>query len=56
MTWPIFRDSLQGMILLTGVLLAVGCAGPIRICSQVGRPPAAWSGYNVWDVRRGSTR
>jgi hypothetical protein len=28
----------------------------IRICSQVGRPPAAWSGYNVWDVRRGSTR
>jgi hypothetical protein len=28
----------------------------LRICSQVGRPAAAWSGYNVWDVRRGSTR
>src|SRR3954469_7209036 len=31
MTWPIFRDSLKGMILLVGVLLAVGCAGPINV-------------------------
>src|SRR3954467_14379473 len=28
----------------------------IRICLQVGRPPAAWSGYNFGDVRKGSTR
>jgi hypothetical protein len=28
----------------------------IRICLQVGRAPAAWSGYNFGDVRRGSTR
>src|SRR3954454_19193851 len=28
----------------------------LRICLQVGRPPAAWSGYNFGDVRRGSTR
>lgn len=31
MTWPIFRDSLKGMILLAGVLAAVGCAGPISV-------------------------
>src|SRR5688572_23692913 len=31
MTWPIFRDPLKGMILLAGVLLAVGCAGPISV-------------------------
>ena len=29
MTRPIFSDSLKGMILLVGALLAVGCAGPI---------------------------
>ena len=31
MTWPIFRNRLKGMILLVGVLLAVGCAGPISV-------------------------
>jgi len=31
MTWPIFRNRLKGMILLAGVLLAVGCAGPISV-------------------------
>jgi hypothetical protein len=36
------------------------CAGGRRqllsLPRQVGRPPAAWSGYNFGDVRRGSTR
>src|SRR3954465_9807770 len=36
--------------------LPVARASGIRICLQVGRPPAAWSGYNFGDVRRGSTR
>jgi pimeloyl-ACP methyl ester carboxylesterase len=31
MTWPIFRDTLKGTILLAAVLLAVGCAGPISV-------------------------
>ena len=31
MTWPIFQNRLKGMILLAGILLAVGCAGPISV-------------------------
>ena len=31
MTRPIFRRSLEGVILLVGALLAVGCAGPISV-------------------------
>ncbi|MGF7209780.1 pimeloyl-ACP methyl ester carboxylesterase [Skermanella aerolata] len=31
MTWPIFRYSVKGTILLAGVLLAIGCAGPISV-------------------------
>jgi hypothetical protein len=31
MTWPILRNRLKSMILLAGVLLTVGCAGPISV-------------------------
>ena len=31
MTWPILQNRLKGMFLLAGILLAVGCAGPISV-------------------------